>query len=213
MSIINRAGSAHRTILASAPLMRWRTVDLLAAAFLGVAFGVVYWAWGYAYTVPSTALEAVFPPLQGITSAPWLVAGVVGGLVIRRPGAAFLTELTAALVSALPVTKWGATVLLSGALQGAGAELGFALFAYAAFGIRVAMVSGALAAPLEALYEWYAYWTEWGMGFKVAYLVIFTIGGAVIAGAGGYALTQLLARAGALGALPPGQELRERQAV
>ena len=73
------------SIRASGSLWGWRTVDLLTVTFLGAAFGVAYWAWGLAYTAPRRGLEAIFPPLQGIAGAPWLMAGVVGGLVIRRP--------------------------------------------------------------------------------------------------------------------------------
>jgi energy-coupling factor transport system substrate-specific component len=207
------AASRGTSVRASRPLMGWRTVDLLTVAFLGAAFGIAYWGWGIAYEAPAKALGLAFPPLQGITAAPWLIAGVVGGLVIRRPGAALLCEVIAALVSMLPGTQWGATVLISGILQGLGAEIAFALLGYAAFGAGAAALAGALAAPLEAVYEWYAYWTDWAMGYKVAYLVIFTVAGAVIAGLGGWLLTRALARAGALGALPPGQEVRERHSV
>jgi energy-coupling factor transport system substrate-specific component len=207
------AASRGTSVRASRPLMGWRTVDLLTVAFLGAAFGIAYWGWGIAYEAPAKALGLAFPPLQGITAAPWLIAGVVGGLVIRRPGAALLCEVIAALVSMLPGTQWGATVLISGILQGLGAEIAFAILGYAAFGAGAAALAGALAAPLEAVYEWYAYWTDWAMGYKVAYLVIFTVAGAVIAGLGGWLLTRALARAGALGALPPGQEVRERHSV
>ena len=37
-----------RYVLASRPLARWRTIDLVVTAFLGVAFGLAYWAWGIA---------------------------------------------------------------------------------------------------------------------------------------------------------------------
>ncbi|MDQ6715276.1 MAG: ECF transporter S component [Actinomycetota bacterium] len=202
-----------RTILATRPLARWRTIDLLTCAFLGVAFGVAYWGWYLAYQVPSRALEAVFPPLQGITGAPWLMAGVVGGLVIRRPGAAFFAEVVAASVEALIGSQWGVATLVSGALQGLGAEIGFAILAYASFGLGAALLAGALSAPMEAVYEWFSYWTDWDMGYKVAYLLILTAAGAVIAGGVGWLLTRGLARAGALNALPPGQEVREARAV
>jgi energy-coupling factor transport system substrate-specific component len=207
------AASRGTSVRASRPLMGWRTVDLLTVAFLGAAFGIAYWGWGIAYEAPAKALGLAFPPLQGVTAAPWLIAGVVGGLVIRRPGAALLCEVIAALVSMLPGTQWGATVLISGILQGLGAEIAFAVLGYAAFGAGAAALAGALAAPLEAVYEWYAYWTDWAMDYKVAYLVIFTAAGAVIAGLGGWLLTRALARAGALNALPPGQEVRERHSV
>lgn len=202
-----------RTILATRPLARWRTIDLLTCAFIGVAFGVAYWGWGLAYTAPSAALTTVFPPLVGITAAPWLMAGVVGGLVIRRPGAALFAEIVAASVEGLIGSQWGVTTLVSGALQGLGAEIGFALLSYASFGLGAAILSGALAAPMEAVYEWYAYWTDWDMTYKVVYLVVFTVAGGLVAGGLGWLLTTGLARAGALNALPPGQEVREASAV
>ncbi len=202
-----------RTILATRPLARWRTIDLLTCAFIGVAFGVAYWGWGLAYTAPSAALTTVFPPLVGITAAPWLMAGVVGGLVIRRPGAALFAEIVAASVEGLIGSQWGVTTLVSGALQGLGAEIGFALLSYASFGLGAAILSGALAAPMEAVYEWYAYWTDWDMTYKVVYLVILTAAGGLVAGGLGWLLTTGLARAGALNALPPGQEVREASAV
>ena len=210
---LHTAATRGASIRATRPLMGWRTVDLLTVAFLGAAFGIAYWGWGIAYEAPAKALGLAFPPLQGITAAPWLIAGVVGGLVIRRPGAALLCEVIAALVSMLPGTQWGATVLVSGILQGLGAEIAFAILGYGAFGLAAAMLAGALSAPLEAVYEWFVYWTDWGMGYKVAYLAILTAAGAVIAGGGGWLLTRSLARAGALNALPPGQEVREQHRV
>ena len=201
------------SIRAAAPLLGWRTVDLLTIAFLGAALGIAYWGWGLAYEAPAKGLAAVFPPLQGITSAPWLIAGVVGGLVVRRPGAALACEVVAALVSMLPGTQWGASTLVSGILQGLGAEIGFLLLGYGAFGLGAALLAGALAAPLEAVYEWQVYWTDWGMDYKVLYGVILTAAGAVVAGGLGWLLTRALARAGALGAFPAGQEARESHAV
>ena len=90
------------------------------------------------------------PPRRGIFAGPWFIAGVVGGLVVRRPGAALLCEVIAALVSMIPGTKWGATVLVSGIVQGLGAELAFALFGYRVFGLVAAVLAGALAGPFAA---------------------------------------------------------------
>jgi energy-coupling factor transport system substrate-specific component len=201
------------SLRATAPLMGWRTVDLLTIAFLGAAFGIAYWGWDLAYQAPANALGGLFPPLQGITGAPWLMAGVVGGLVVRRPGAALLCEVVAALVSMLPGTQWGFATLVSGILQGLGAEIAFALLGYAAFGLGAALLAGALSAPLEAVYEWFVYWTDWGWGYKIAYGLILTAAGAVVAGGLGWLLTRGLATAGALNAFPPGQEAREHRAV
>ena len=82
----NRASGGRRTtVLASRPLLGYRTVDLVSAAMLGVAFGVVFWAWSLVYNAPAAALYAVFPPLTALLAGPWLLAGVVAGLLVRRP--------------------------------------------------------------------------------------------------------------------------------
>ena len=201
------------SIRASRPLSRWRTVDLLTVAFLGAAFGIAYWGWGLAYEAPANAISAGFPPLSGLFAGPWFMAGVVGGLVVRRPGAALACEVVAALVSMLPGTQWGATTLVSGIVQGLGTELAFAIFGYGAFGLLAAVVAGALAGPFEATYESTNWVKDWALSWKLAYAGILTVSGAVVAGAGGWLVTRALARAGALGAFPAGQEERESRAV
>ena len=206
---LQHAARAGRTILATAPLGRWRTIDLITCAFLGVAFGVVYWAWGIAYAGPNTAISTGFPPLGALTNWPWLMAGVVGGLIIRRPGAAVFAELLAAVVSMLVGTQWGAATFWSGAIEGLGAELGFAILAYRSFGPLAAALAGALSGAFEAVFEWYSYWTDWAWDYKLAYLGLLAASGAVLAGLLSWALTRALAAGGALAAFPPGQELRE----
>ena len=42
--------------LGAVPDTRWRTRDIVVAAVIGVAFGVVFWAWNLAYA----AVEPVF---------------------------------------------------------------------------------------------------------------------------------------------------------
>ena len=113
----------------------------------------------------------------------------------------------------LPGTEWGATVLIAGILQGLGAELGFAIFRYRSWGVAAAVTAGALSAPLEWVYEITTWFADWGLEWKLVYLPMMVLSGAVIAGLGGLALVRALAGAGALDAFPPGQERREAHAV
>ena len=202
-----------RTILATRPLLGWRTVDLLTVAFLGVAFGVAYWGYGLLYNGPISALGLAFQPIFGLFVGFWFIAGVVGGLIIRRPGAAIACELIAATVSALFGNQWGVTTVVSGLAQGVGAELAFALFAYSSFGPLVAVLAGGLSAPLEWVYEISAYFQDWSWTWKFAYLPLMVVSGLVVAGVGDWALTKALANAGALNPFPPGQEVLEKRAV
>ena len=63
----------------------WRIVDIVVAAAVAVAFGVVFLAWNalYAATVP---IFAFLPPAQAIMYGVWLLPGVLVGLIVRRPG-------------------------------------------------------------------------------------------------------------------------------
>ena len=200
-------------VLARRPLMAYRTIDLVTAALLGVCFGVLFWVWDGASTAPWAALNAVFAPLTGLLGGPWLLAGVVGGLLVRRPGAALFTELVAACVEAVLGNQWGWTTLLSGGLQGLGVELILALFLWRRFGAGVAMLAGLASAVFEVTgYEWWSYYAGYTWNFKLLYLVTFAISGAVIAGLGGLLIVRGLARAGAVNAMPAGQEELERTA-
>jgi len=80
--------------------MRWRTIDIVVAAALAVAFGVVFWAWNTVWEATKPVFVAA-PPAQYIISGVWLIPAVLGGLIIRKPGASLFTELVAATVSAI----------------------------------------------------------------------------------------------------------------
>jgi energy-coupling factor transport system substrate-specific component len=177
----------------------------MTAAVIGVTFGVAYWAYDAAYTPLSTALVTLSGPALGLLGGPWLAAGVVSALVIRRPGAALLAELLASTVEAVLGNAWGWTTLLSGGLQGLGVELALGLFAFRRFGWPVAALSGALAALLEFGYERQAYYASWTLSNQLTYLALFALSGAVVAGVGGWLLTRALAATGAVDALPAGR--------
>src|SRR5215475_12759328 len=91
---------------------RWRTVDIVVAAVIAVAFGVVFWAWNLLW-------QAVNPvPALALIYGVWLVPAVLAGLVIRKPGAAVFTEAVAAVISALLGDVWGVSVIPQGLIEG-----------------------------------------------------------------------------------------------
>ncbi len=193
--------------------VRYRTIDLVTITTLGVAFGVIFWGWGKLYEPLSGLAVFSFPPSSALLGGVWLSAGVVGGLIIRKPGAAFATEFIAAAVSTFIVggTQWGWGVYASGFWQGLGAELVVLLFlalrvSFRRWGWVVAILAGAAAAAFEAVYEWTSYYADWDLGYKLAHLGFFVASGVVVAGIGGYALVTALAKAGVLDAFPAGRE-------
>jgi len=188
--------------------VRYRTIDLVTITTLGVAFGVIFWGWGKLYEPVSNVAVFAFPPSTALLAGVWLTAGVVGGLIVRKPGAAFATEFIAAAVSTLIVggTQWGFSVFASGFWQGLGAELIFLLFFYRRFGVVVAALAGGLAAAFGAVYEWTSYYSYYDFGYKLAHLGFFVVSGVLVAGLGGWALTRALAKAGVLDAFGAGRE-------
>ena len=147
-------------------------------------------------------------PRIGAPAAVWLIAGVLGGLVVRTPGAAVYTELVAASVSALIGTQWGLLTIEAGIVQGLGAELVFALFLYRNWRLPVALLAGAgagLAMAVNDLVIWYA---GAAPTFAIVYTVSGVVGGAVLAGGLSWLAMRGLARAGALDRFAAGRELR-----
>jgi energy-coupling factor transport system substrate-specific component len=191
--------------------LRWRVVDIVVAAVLGVAIGLVFWAWntvGYAWF---TAMDGLTPGLGGLAVGIWLIGGVIGGLVIRKPGAALLVEVIAAIVSMLIGNVWGVSTLLSGLVQGLGAELIFALFLYRRFTLPVAMLAGAGAAAGAWVFELF-YGSSPNilktLEFNVIYLISLVVSGALLAGVVGWFAVRALAATGALNRFAAGREAR-----
>ena len=187
--------------MAAVPDTHWRTRDIVVAAVIGVAFGVVFWAWGVLYTGVDP-LFAFAPPLKDIMYGVWLMPAVLAPLIIRKPGAALFAEMVAAIVSALLGTVWSVDVLLSGFLQGAAAELVFGFTLYRSFG-TVTLVVAALASGLAAfVHDWVLYYPTVDPTVQAFRLVVMLLSAAVIAAGGSLLLARSLRRSGVLDGFP-----------
>ena len=190
---------------------RWRVVDIVVAAVLGVAIGLLFWAWNIIGGAWFGAADALTPGLGGIAVGIWLIGGVIGGLVIRKPGAAFAVEVIAAIVSMMIGNVWGVSTVLSGIVQGLGAELIFALFLYRRFTLPVAMLAGVGAALGAWIFELF-YGSSpnilKGIEFNAIYATTLVISGAILAGVAGWLLVRALAQTGALSRFAAGREAR-----
>ncbi|SDR69717.1 ECF transporter S component [Agrococcus carbonis] len=188
---------------ASAPARRtnprWRVVDIVVAAVLGVATGLLFVLWNGVGYVWFTAMEGLTPGFGGLAAGVWLIGGVLGGLIIRKPGAALFVELLAATVSMLLGSQWSIETVYSGIAQGLGAELVFLLFAYRRFGLVVAMLAGIGAAVAAWTLELFTSGNLAMSGeFLVIYLGCLVVSGALLAGLLGWLLTRALAATGVL---------------
>lgn len=191
---------------------RWRVVDIVVASVLGVAIGLLFWLWntvGYAWY---GAMDALTPGFGGIAAGIWLIGGVIGGLVIRKPGAALLVEVVAAVLSMLFGNVWGVSTVLSGIVQGLGAELIFAIFLYRRFTLPVAMLSGVAAGVAAWIFELFYGDTPnilKTVEVNLIYLGSLIVSGALLAGLLGWLLVRALAGTGALSRFASGRDVQE----
>jgi len=182
----------------------WRTVDIVVAAAIAIAFGVVFWAWNQVWAAATPAFVAI-PPAQNILYGVWLVPAVLGGLIIRKPGAALFTELVAASVSAILGSQWGLDTLLSGALQGLGAEIVFLVVGYRRWTIGVALIAAVGTAIAAWIHDTPLYYADIGLGPQLVILVFMVVSAIVIAGIGSWLLMRSLVQTGVLAQFPAGR--------
>jgi len=189
-------------VVTAAPDTRWRTRDIVIAAVIGVAFGVVFWAWGVIWSGPLDVALAFAPPLKDLGYAVWLIPAVLAPLVIRKPGAALFAEMVAAGVSAFLGSVWGVDTLLSGFVQGAAAELVFAFTLYRLWGFPVLAVAAVASAAAAWIHDWALYYADTDLAVQVVRGVAMAISAVVFVAGGSVALHRSLKRAGVLEGFP-----------
>ncbi|RKR74660.1 ECF transporter S component [Frondihabitans australicus] len=206
---VSTSASTRSSTTSRAP-RRWRVVDIVVASVLGVASGVIFWAWGLAWTPLSTVLS-FSPGLEGLLSGGWLFAGVLGGLVVRKPGAALYTEILAAVVSMLVGTQWGFSTLIWGILEGLGAEIVLAIFLYRSWRLGTAILAGAGAGLVTGLLDTnFSSIAAFAVDYKLVYIVSSVVSGAVLAGLLSWLAVRGLARTGALSRFAAGRATQTR---
>ena len=182
----------------------WRTVDIVVAAAIAIAFGVVFWAWNQVWAAATPAFVAI-PPAQNILYGVWLVPAVLAGLIIRKPGAALFTEIVAASVSAILGSQWGLDAVVSGALQGLGAEIVFLVVGYRRWTIAVALIAAVGTAIAAWVHDTPLYYADIGIGPQLVILAFMVVSAIVIAGIGAWLLMRSLVQTGVLAQFSAGR--------
>lgn len=191
MTTLNRAGTGAQ----AGPFEAWRTRDILVAAVIGVVFGVVFFAWNGLYAGLSWLQPSI---LQDWVYGMWLVPAILAPAIIRRPGAAVFAEMVAAGVSALLGSPWGPDVLLSGFVQGAAAELVFAMTGYRRWTIGVLAVAAVASAAGAWVHDWVIYYADFAVDVQLLRLGIMAASAVGFAAFGALALARSLRRAGVI---------------
>jgi energy-coupling factor transport system permease protein len=167
----------------------WSTRDIVVTAALAVATGISFVVFDWVWLVVSGAGGPfVGQALAGF----WLLGGLLVPYIVRRPGSAIFGELVAALVES-SFNPWGIEVLLAGLLEGLGAEIIFLVTGYRRFDAKTMALAGGFSSVFFFIVYsvWYNGWVVLGAAGPVlklapatllAYLLLRTISGIVLAG-------------------------------
>lgn len=177
-------------------LKGWKLKEIVLMSILSVVFGIVYLFFIHignlwAGLIGPIAYEWIF----GI----WFIVSIVAAYIIRKPGAALMSETMAAAVEVLLGNAAGPRLILSGVIQGLGAEAVFAAGKYKHYNLAILMLAGAGSAVFSFVY---GYFVSGYAALDPSYVLFMfslrVISGAVIAGIGGKYLSDSLLATGAL---------------
>ena len=177
----------------------WTLREILIVTVLGVVFAVLYLGWVQVWLVA----QAIFGTVtMDVVMGFWFVASIVAAAIIRKPGVAFTSEVLAGGVEILLGSPAGLLLLVSGAVQGAGAEVVFAATRWRNYSLPVLMVAGVSAAIFSFAYTWIRF--NYGAlqpGLLIAMFVLRCLSGAVLGGWLGHIIVEALYKTGALAGL------------
>ncbi len=174
----------------------WTTRDAVLVAVLAVVFGFLYIEWlplwlGVSALGAQIGQEALF----GF----WLASSVLASYIIRKPGAALLGEFLAALAEVLFGSAVGVPLLITGLVEGLGAELIFGLRGWRDYSLPLVLAAGAVAALVALPWNWYRLgYFALNPGFLVILVVVRLLSGIILSGLLPKLIGDALARTGVL---------------
>lgn len=188
----------------------WTLRETLIVAVLGAAFGVLYLGWVQVWLV----LQAVFGAVtMDVVMGFWFIVSIIAAAIIRKPGVALVSEVMAAAVQVLLGSPAGLLLLLTGLVQGAGAEAVFAATRWRRYSPGVLMAAGMGAAVFSFAYTWIRFdYGSLAPGLLVAMLVLRLASGALLGGLLGHSIVKALYRTGVLAGLAIDRDARAARA-
>jgi energy-coupling factor transport system substrate-specific component len=174
----------------------WTQREIVIVAAIGTVFGVVYLAWVQVWLL----LQAAIGPLAlDLVFGLWCVASTVAAYIVRKPFAAFFAEVVAAIAEVATGNPAGLILLVTGVVQGAGAELPFLATRWKRYDTIVLVASGASAAVFSFVYTWIRF--KYGAldpGLLALMFVLRVVSGVVLCGLLGRVIANGLRGTGAL---------------
>lgn len=180
---------------------RWTAADIAVGAALGVAGGLVFWGFNFAYAWLSPLIGGILPGLASVLHPLWYFSGTLAVIILRKPGAAIYVNLVGSAAEMLLGNQFSVGfVFASAAMQGLFAEIPFMVTRYRVYNLPISVVSGALVALEYGVYL--MLFRYQGVAFLsargIVHMVSELVGGVLIAGVMSWYLYRAIAATGAL---------------
>lgn len=180
---------------------RWTAADIAVGAALGVACGLVFWGFNFAYAWLSPLIGGILPGLASVLHPLWYFSGTLAVIILRKPGAAVYVNLVGSAAEMLLGNQFSVGfVFASAAMQGLFAEIPFMVTRYRVYNLPISVVSGALVALEYGVYL--MLFRYQGVAFLsargIVHMVSELVGGVLIAGVMSWYLYRAIAATGAL---------------
>lgn len=187
----------------------WKLREIVVLAVLSVVFAVVYLAFlpVGSLLVTLTGGPIGFEFIFGI----WFIVSIIAAYIIRKPGAALISEFIAAAIEIMMGNMMGPRLLLTGLIQGLGAEAVFATTRYKKYSLWVLMGAGMGSAVFSFVYGFFinAYYTYHPV-YYTSMFVLRLISGALLAGLLGKWIADALEKTGVLRGFAISKEKRKQ---
>jgi energy-coupling factor transport system substrate-specific component len=188
----------------------WTQREILIVAVLGAVFAVLYLGWVQVWLIA----QAIFGPVtMDVVMGFWFIVSIIAAAIIRKPGAALISEVLAAGIQILLGSPAGLILLLTGFVQGAGAEAVFAATRWKRYSLPVLIAAGVGAAVFSFIYTWFRFnYGALNPGLLVLMFTLRCLSGALLAGVLGHLVVEALYKTGVLAGLPIDRARRAAQA-
>ncbi len=193
---------------------RWTAADIAVGAALGVACGLVFWGFNFAYAWLSPLIGGILPGLASVLHPLWYFSGTLAVIILRKPGAAIYVNLVGSAAEMLLGNQFSVGfVFASAAMQGLFAEIPFMVTRYRVYNLPISVVSGALVALEYGVYL--MLFRYQGVAFLsargIVHMVSELVGGVLIAGVMSWYLYRAIAATGALDRFASGRAARRTE--
>ncbi|MDM5226723.1 ECF transporter S component [Cytobacillus sp. NJ13] len=190
-------------------LEKWKLREVIVLSVLAVVFAVVY----LVFMQFGNVLYAMFGLIgYDLIFGIWFIVSIIAAYIIRKPGAAFLSETIAAAIEVMIGNAVGPRLILSGMIQGIGAEAVFAATKWNNYRTWVLIAAGMGSSVTSFIWGYFiSGYAALSPGYVTAMFCVRLISSALLAGLLGKWLSESLAKTGALNSFPIGKELRREK--